>query len=205
MQNIIILLINKYGYLSIFLLIVLENIFPPIPSEIVLCFSGFISSYTSLSIIGIILFSTAGSILGAVILYCIGFLLNKAKIYKIVNSKVGKILFLKDSDVDKAYDWFNQKGYKTVFFCRFIPVVRSLISIPAGINRMNIIKFVLYTSIGSLIWNSLLIILGNICNDNWNIVALIISKSSVIFLIGIILLFIMLIAKAKKEKNNNYK
>ena len=134
MQEIIITLINKFGYLAISFLIALENIFPPIPSEIILTFSGFMTIHTKLNIIWVIISATIGSVVGAFILYKIGNILNKERMEKLIKSKVGKVLRLKKKDIEKADYWFDTKGSITVFFCRFIPIVRSLISIPAGMS-----------------------------------------------------------------------
>lgn len=191
MQALIITMMNKFGYLGILLLIALENIFPPIPSEVILGFGGFMTTYTNLNIIGIIIFSTLGSIIGAVILYYIGSILNKERLSRIVNGKIGKILFLKEKDIEKAYVWFDKKGYATVFFCRFVPIVRSLISIPAGMSEMKIFNFSILTLIGSFIWNSVLVIVGSLLGENWEKLAIIMDEFSTIVLILIIILFIV--------------
>ena len=160
MQEIIINLMNQFGYIGIFLLIAIENIFPPIPSEVILTFGGYMTTYSNLNVPLVILSATLGSLLGAIVLYAIGKILNKERLMKIVSGKVGKILRLKKEDIESADKWFDTKGEKCVFFCRFIPIVRSLISIPAGMSEMNIPKFLIYTTIGSLIWNSVLVVVG---------------------------------------------
>ena len=168
MQEIIINFMNQFGYIGVFLLIAIENIFPPIPSEVILTFGGYMTTYSKLNVPLVILFSTLGSIVGAIALYYIGKILNKERLIKIVSGRLGKILCLKKEDIEKADSWFDNKGYKSVFFCRFVPIVRSLISIPAGMSEMNMPKFLIYTTIGSLIWNSVLVILGSIVGENWN-------------------------------------
>ena len=147
MQQFILHIIEQFGYFGVFFLILIENVFPPIPSEVILLISGFFSSYTSLSVFYMILASTLGSFLGAIILYYIGKIFNKERLKKIVNGRLGKILFLKENDIDKADEWFDNKGNKSVFFCRFVPIVRSLISIPAGMSEMPMGKFIIYTII----------------------------------------------------------
>ena len=132
MQYWMISIMNHYGYLGIALLILIENLFPPIPSEVILTFGGFLTTYTNMNLIGVILFSTLGSVLGAVVLYQIGSLVPVSKLEAIVSGKIGKLLHFKKEDVSHAVEWFDSKGNYTVFFCRFIPIVRSLISIPAG-------------------------------------------------------------------------
>ena len=167
MQAWIIEIMNQFGYLGIFLLIAIENIFPPIPSEVILLFGGFMSTYTNMHIVGIIIASTLGSLVGAYALYFIGKIFNKERLKKIVRGKIGKVLRLKEKDIDMADEWFDKKGNKTVFFCRFIPIVRSLISIPAGMSEMPLGKFTLYTVVGSLIWNTVLSIAGQTVGANW--------------------------------------
>jgi len=206
MQEIIINLMNQFGYIGVFLLIAIENIFPPIPSEVILTFGGYMTTYTKLNVPLVILFSTLGSLVGAIALYYIGKILNKERLIKIVNGKIGKVLCLKKDDIEKADKWFDNKGEKCVFFCRFVPIVRSLISIPAGMSEMNLPKFLIYTTIGSLIWNSVLVILGSVVGENWTSIVNIFDTYSNIALILLIFLFIAFVIwfyqkKIKKNKN----
>ena len=200
-------IINSYGYIGIASLIAIENIFPPIPSEVILTFSGFLTLHSVLNIIGIIIASTIGSIIGAIILYIIGNLLNKESLYKIVEGKIGKTLHFKKEDVDKSERWFLQKGKYTVFFCRFIPIVRSLISIPAGMTKMNFSLFLLLTTIGSLIWNTILIILGAFAGEAWERILDSIDIFSKITLIILLIVFSLVCyifykTRFKKKKGN---
>lgn len=191
MQEIILSIMNVYGYLGVFLLIMIENVFPPIPSEVILLFGGFMTTYSKLSIVGMIVASTLGSLFGAIILYYIGKIFNKDRLKKIISGKLGKILRLKASDIDKADSWFDNKGNKTVFFCRFIPLIRSLISIPAGMSEMPILKFTIYTVVGSLIWNAVLIILGSIVGENWTSILNILDTYSHVVVILLAIIFIV--------------
>lgn len=206
MQKFIITFMNKFGYLGIMLLIAIENIFPPIPSEIILCFGGFMTTTSNLTIVGVVIASTIGSVLGAIILYYIGRILNKDRLIKITSGKIGKILRVKKSDIEMADKWFNKRGPATVFFCRFIPIVRSLISIPAGMSKMKFPLFLTLTTIGTLIWNTVLTIAGNIMGENWETVVSLIDKYSYIALIVFIIIFIGFIIywfKFRKQKNND--
>ena len=206
MQEIIIEIMNNFGYLGVFLLIAIENVFPPIPSEVILLFGGFMTTFSDMNIVGVIIASTLGSILGAIILYYIGKLLNKDRLKKIITSKPGKLLKLKPEDIDKADEWFDTKGNKTVFFCRFVPIIRSLISIPAGMSEMPMKKFLLYTAAGSLIWNAALTIAGSIVGENWTSIVDIMDQYSHIILILLIILFIIaVIIFYKKRKKSNAK
>ena len=206
MEQIIINAMEQFGYIGVFLLIAIENIFPPIPSEVILVFGGFMTTYTSLNIPIMILAATLGSLLGAIVLYYIGKIFNKERLKRIVNGKIGKVLRLKASDIEKADKWFDTKGNKTVFFCRFIPIVRSLISIPAGMSEMPMQKFLLYTITGSLIWNTVLIIVGSIVGDKWETIVGYLDNFSNIILIILVIIFVVamyywfVIRKKKQNK-----
>lgn len=167
MQIWIINMMERFGYLGIALLIALENIFPPIPSEVILTFGGFMTTYTSLHVWGVILSATIGSLVGAVVLYGLGRLLPAERIAKILDGKIGQILHLQKEDVYKSCDWFNKRGKITVLFCRCIPVIRSLISIPAGMANMKFGLFLIYTTIGSFVWNIVLVYLGVVASNSW--------------------------------------
>ena len=167
MKDWILQLMNTYGYFGIAFLIMAENLFPPIPSEVILTFAGFFTTYTTLHLPGTILSATIGSLLGAVILYAFGKLLSPSKMDSLISGKVGKTLRLKKEDIQKAMDWFDSKGNYTVFLCRFIPIVRSLISIPAGMANMHFPRFLWLTAWGSFLWNTLLIFLGAWAGSSW--------------------------------------
>ena len=199
MQEMIIEIMNNFGYLGVFLLIAIENVFPPIPSEVILLFGGFMTTFSDMNIVGVIIASTLGSILGAIVLYYIGKILNKERLKKIITSKPGKILRLKPEDIDKADNWFDTKGNKTVFFCRFVPIIRSLISIPAGMSEMPMKKFLIYTTAGSLIWNAALTIAGSIVGENWTSIVDIMDQYSHIILVLLIIIFIVAVAVFYKK------
>ena len=160
-------IMDAYGYLGIALLILVENLFPPIPSEVILTFGGFMTTYTKMNIIGVVLSSTVGSVFGAILLYQIGHLVPREKLESLLEGRIGKILHFKPEDVGSAMEWFDSKGNYTVLFCRFIPIVRSLISIPAGMAHMNLGTFLSLTTIGSFIWNLVLVTLGAIDVTSW--------------------------------------
>lgn len=196
---------SQYGYLAVFLLVALENVFPPIPSEIILTFAGFLIITTNMTFLGVILAATAGAVIGALILYGLGAILKKETIENILDGKLGKILGFKRTDVDKAITWFNKRGAITVLFTRCIPVVRSLISIPAGTSRMNIVSFTIYTTIGTAIWNVLLVWLGRQAGANWHSAADSIDGFSSILKWILVAIFIAaiiyVIVKKKKKKS----
>lgn len=166
MQNWITDFMEQFGYLGIFLMIALENVFPPIPSEVILPFGGFMTTYSNLTVPGVIAAATGGSVLGAVVLYGIGLLLDVERLEKIVD-RWGHILRVTKKDIHKADSWFDKYGYWTVLFCRMIPLIRSLISIPAGMSNMKFPLFLLFTTIGTLIWNIILVSVGAALGESW--------------------------------------
>lgn len=201
MNNFVINIMNKYGYIGILFLITIENIFPPIPSEVILTLGGFMTSKdgVNMSLVSVIMYSTFGSMIGAIILYYVGYIFNKDRLLKIVRSKVGRVLCLKESDIVKSDSSFNKNGDLTVLYCRFIPIVRSLISIPAGVNKMKLSIFLLYTFVGSLIWNTVLVSLGKLVGENYMVVAGVFSKYSKVILILLICLIVYKIIKKIKK------
>lgn len=191
METFLIQNINKYGYFGILLLIAIENIFPPIPSEIILTFSGFMTTYTNMTELYVILFATLGSIIGAAVLYFIGTFFTEERLYKIIDYKFISLLGFKKSDVTKAINWFNNKGKFAVLIGRCIPIVRSLISIPAGVSKMNFAVFLIYTTIGTLVWNTVLVYLGAFAGSSWRDILKYIDEYSTVVLILIILITII--------------
>ena len=171
MQNFFIEMLNQYGYLAVALLIAIENIFPPIPSEVILAFGGFMTTYTSMNVWLVALCATIGSVLGALVLYAVGLFLSPQRLERWLSGRLGHILHLKISDVQKAEGWFVKKGKITVFICRFVPIVRSLISIPAGMSRMKLGPFLLLTTTGTAIWNVVLVWLGRFAGASWEKIA----------------------------------
>jgi membrane protein DedA with SNARE-associated domain len=167
MQTVLLDIINHYGYLGVFLLIAIENLFPPIPSELILTFGGFMTTSSTLRIWGVILAATLGSLLGAVILYYLGSVLDAGRLEKLVGSRLGRMLRLKREDIEKSEAWFVRYGSRAIFFGRFVPIVRSLISIPAGMSKMNGKRFLLLTTLGTLIWNTVLVYLGRLAGQGW--------------------------------------
>lgn len=199
MENWIIEVMEKFGYGGILFLIALENIFPPIPSEIILTFGGFMTTKTSMSILGVVMFSTIGSVLGAVILYGIGLLIDINRMEKIIE-KWGHIFRLTKKDIHKADDWFDKYGLWTVFFCRFIPLIRSLISIPAGMSHMNFWLFLLLTTLGTFIWNVALVNIGAALGASSDtIVHYLDIYSNVVYLV-LILVFIIFLGLFLKKR-----
>ena len=154
--------ISSTGYFSVFFLMILESMIAPIPSEAVMPFAGFLIVDGQFTWTSVILVSTFGSIIGSLISYYLGAWGGRPII-----EKFGKYLLLDNHHLELTEKYFNKKGELTIFICRFIPVVRHLISLPAGMGRMNIAKFVIYTTIGAALWNTFLTWVGYTLKNNW--------------------------------------
>ncbi|PKW13875.1 DedA family protein [Saccharopolyspora spinosa] len=148
------------------LIIALENLFPPLPSEVILPLAGFTASQGSMSVIGAIFWTTLGSLVGALALYGFGATLGRERTRAIA----AKIPLVKISDIDKTEAWFAKHGVKAVFFGRMIPLFRSFVSLPAGVERMRLTAFVLFTTLGSLIWNTAFVLAGYLLGQHWYLV-----------------------------------
>ena len=194
MRELVLELMGEYGNLAVFLLILVENLFPPIPSEVILTFGGVMTVCTDMTPVGVILFSTAGSLAGAVILYSVGRFLPDEVFRKLLCGQIGHLLHFRLEDVDLAKGWFRERGRSAVFLCRLIPIVRSLISIPAGIARMQFVPFLVFTAAGSLLWNTVLVYAGWIAGDSWEKVSAAFGVYSDLFLMiaGISIAFAVL-------------
>jgi membrane protein DedA with SNARE-associated domain len=160
MQDWILSMMQQYGYPGIALLMALENIFPPIPSELILTFGGLLAAYAGVDLWLVIASATVGSLLGAILLYLIGRLLSPDRLKVLFAGRLGRLLHLQPSHIDQALEWFRRVGLPAVFFCRFLPMVRSLISIPAGSARISWLPFLCLTALGSFLWNTTLVWAG---------------------------------------------
>ncbi|MDX2354144.1 DedA family protein [Stutzerimonas xanthomarina] len=159
-------IVSAFGYIGVFLLMLLENIFPPIPSELIMPLAGFVAARGDLNFIAVILVGTAGSVVGALPWYYAGAKLGQARMKRFAE-RWGHWLTLSPEDVDKASEWFDRHGKGAVFFGRLIPAVRTLISVPAGIAGMSMTKFLIYSTLGSLIWTALLALAGYLLESQY--------------------------------------
>lgn len=202
MENWIIEIMEKFGYFGILLLIAVENLFPPIPSEVILTFGGFMTTRTELTPVGVIAVATLGSVLGAIILYYVGRIVSVERLEKIVD-RWGKILRVKKEDLYRADAWFDKHGNKAVFFCRMIPLIRSLISIPAGMSGMKLAPFLFYTTIGTIIWNTILVLLGTTLGERWeDIVAFMDVYSNIAYAIIAVIALVVLVIYLRRFRKN---
>lgn len=159
--------IETIGYPGLTILVALENVFPPIPSEVILPLAGFMTGQGRFSFALVILATTLGSVLGALVLYGIGAAIGKRRIEALV-TRYGHWALLTPEDLTKAEQWFERYGPIAVFVGRLVPIVRSLVSIPAGYQRMPLLQFIALTFFGSMLWNGALVTLGWILGDNWH-------------------------------------
>ena len=158
--------IEQLGYVGVALLVVAENVFPPIPSEIVLPFAGFVAQRGSESVVIMILAATVGSVGGALIMYWIAAVIGDERLHAFTR-RFGKWVQIREADLNRAEEWFDRHATSAVLLGRCVPLIRSVVSIPAGFRRMKLVPYIAYTFAGSLVWNVLLIGAGALLGDNW--------------------------------------
>lgn len=158
--------VNALGYVGVAILVAVENLFPPIPSEVILPLAGFVAGQGDASLVGMILAATAGSVVGSWILYGIAAAVGPDRFHRFI-VRYGKWVRITERDLDRAEAWFDRRSNAAVLIGRCIPLVRSLVSIPAGFRRMPFVRFTVLTAIGSAIWNAALITAGAVLGDRW--------------------------------------
>ena len=178
------------------LAIALENLFPPLPSEVILPLAGFAASTGQMSLLAALLWTTAGSVVGALALYGVGALLGRDRTVAIA----ARLPLVKVTDIEKTEAWFLRHGTKAVFFGRMIPVFRSLISVPAGVERMPLPVFLTLTTLGSALWNTAFVCAGYLLGDNWTEVTAVVSAYSKVVLIGAAVAVLVFVAVRKRPQ-----
>jgi membrane protein DedA with SNARE-associated domain len=181
--------LSSMGYIGVVWLTFLENVFPPIPSELIMPLAGYLVAQGRMTMVGAVLAGTAGSILGALLLYYVGRWYGEDRLKRFA-SRHGRWLTLSPDDIDRASKWFAERGTWAVFVCRLIPGLRSLISIPAGIHCMSLPKFLAATALGTLLWTGLLVYLGNLLGENFERVGQYIDPVTKVVLGGIVLVYL---------------
>ncbi|OPG12978.1 DedA family protein [Microbispora sp. GKU 823] len=176
--------------------IALENLFPPLPSEVILPLAGFTAARGDMSLVAALLWTTAGSVVGALALYCVGALLGRERTVAIAT----RLPLVKIPDIEKAEAWFARHGVKTVFFGRMIPIFRSLISVPAGVERMPLGTFLLFTTLGSLIWNTVFVLAGYLLGENWHLVEEYMGIVSKVVAAAVVLVVVRFVAVRLRER-----
>jgi membrane protein DedA with SNARE-associated domain len=166
MASWVIAFISSTGYWGIVLLMLVENVFPPIPSELIMPLAGFMVAQDKLTFLGATIAGMAGSVIGALPFYYAGKKLGEARVKRFAD-RYGRWLTISGHDIERANGWFHRHGGAAVFLCRLIPGVRSLISVPAGIAGMNFVSFLFYTSLGTALWAGLLAYVGYLLGSNF--------------------------------------
>lgn len=168
-------LILSFGYLGLALMMLLENVFPPVPSELVLPFAGSLVAQGELELLPTLVATTAGAVLGTLLFYCFGRWWGEARVRALFR-RYGRWALLSEEDFEKAMSLFRRYDRTAVFWARLLPGVRSLISIPAGVARMPLGTFLLFTTLGTLLWNSVLGLTGFFLGQNWPIVLAVLDR-----------------------------
>lgn len=194
--------IGATGYLGIIALMFVENIFPPIPSEFIMPLAGFLVSENKFSFVAVVFAGTLGSVLGAIPLYYLGAKIGEAKL-KSFAERQGRWFAFSGDDIEKANEWFSKYGQVAVLLCRIVPGVRSIISIPAGINRMSVSSFLFFTTIGSLVWSTLLTAAGYALKNNFADIEKYLDPFVYVILAIIFILYLIRVIRYKNEKVSN--
>lgn len=198
MTSFLIELISNYGYLGMFVGMILEAIIIVIPSEFILATGGILAANKIFSFFGAFLIGLLGSVFCAIIIYAMGYFGGRPFI-----EKYGKYFFMKKDDIDKADNWFNKYGLFAAFIGRNFPIIRTFISLPLGITKVNFIKFIIYTTLGSIPWTFIFVYVGYMLGSNWTILSDYTSKLKIPIIILITLLIINYLYKrfTKSKKN----
>jgi membrane protein DedA with SNARE-associated domain len=188
--------ITSLGYPGIIGLMFLENIFPPIPSEIIMSFAGFTTSKGELTLTGVIVAGTVGSVLSTLPFYFLGWTVGSERLKELAD-RYGEWLTLSGRDIERAQSWFERYGGIAVFICRLVPGIRSLISIPAGVARMNLVSFLFYSTLGTGIWMAILASLGRFLGENYTVVETYLGPLSYIVLVCVALVILWWLIRRK--------
>ncbi|MGA0107425.1 MAG: DedA family protein [Ilumatobacteraceae bacterium] len=204
--------INQFGYLGVALLVVIENVFPPIPSEIVLPFAGFVAqqgasavnatagaAQSDTTVVGMMIAATVGSVVGALILYFVSAAIGPERLRGFVE-RFGKWFGVKSSDLVRAEEWFDRRSVVAVLVGRCVPLIRSIVSIPAGFRRMKLMSFVVLTAIGSAVWNIALIGAGAVLGDQWERVGEYVGVFQWLVIAAVLLLLVRFVVSRLKNR-----
>jgi membrane protein DedA with SNARE-associated domain len=195
----VVALMDALGAPGVGLAIALENVFPPLPSEVFLPLAGFAAARGEMSLVAAIVWTTLGSLIGALALYGIGAALGRDRLRALVD----RMPLVNLRDVDKAEAWFTRHGTKAVFLGRMVPLVRSLISVPAGVERMSPLLFAALTAAGSLIWNTAFVLAGYTLGENWHIVEQYAGIASKVVLVAVVLAVVVFVAKRLSRRGRD--
>lgn len=185
--------IESWGYSGIFLLMVAEHLFPPIPSEVIMPLAGYLAASGKLSLLPTVIAGTLGSVVGTSLWFVIGWWIGAARLKRWA-ARHGRLMTLSPGDIDLAQAWFDRRGGAAVFLGRMIPAVRTLISVPAGIARMSLWRFFAFTVLGSLLWTLILTLSGLVLQANFHLVEEVIDPLSKIVVVTVVLVYIYRVA-----------
>lgn len=204
--------INQFGYFGVALLVVIENVFPPIPSEIVLPFAGFVAQQSAnavnatqsdTTVVGMMIAATVGSVVGALILYFVSAAIGPERLRTFVE-RFGKWFGVKSTDLVRAEAWFDRRSNAAVLVGRCVPLIRSIVSIPAGFRRMKLTSFVVLTAIGSAVWNIALIGAGALLGDQWERVGEYVGVFQWLVIAAVLAFLVRFVAsRLKKRRRQN--
>ncbi len=204
--------INQFGYFGVALLVVIENVFPPIPSEIVLPFAGFVAQQSAdavkltqsdTTVVGMMIAATVGSVVGALILYFVSAAIGPERLRTFVE-RFGKWFGVKSTDLVRAEAWFDRRSNAAVLVGRCVPLIRSIVSIPAGFRRMKLTSFVVLTAIGSAVWNIALIGAGAVLGDQWERVGEYVGVFQWLVIVAILMLLVrFVVSRVKNRRRQN--
>ncbi len=192
---------STLGYPGVALLMFLENLFPPIPSELIMPLAGFTAGRGELSFVWVVVAGSLGSLLGQLPLYYLGRLVGEEKLVRWAD-RYGKWLTLSGDDIRKADDWFDKHGTKAVFFARLVPGLRSLISIPAGISEMPMPKFLLYSALGTTLWVVILTALGGLLGQNYDLVDTYLGPVAFVVVGGLAVFAVFWIVRRRRQQKS---
>ena len=196
----IIHLIQSMGYLGIVLLMTLESVFIPIPSEVTMPFGGFLAHQGALSLPLVIIAGAFGNLIGSLVGYAVGYFLEENVLVNFIK-KYGKFILVSEDDYNASKKWFNKYGDGVVFISRLLPAIRTYISLPAGMFAMNIWKFIIYTFVGSLVWSGVLAFIGFYLGSKWTTLSPIFNKFHIVIIVFIVgLLGFYIYHKVHKRK-----
>jgi membrane protein DedA with SNARE-associated domain len=185
-------IVQTLGYVGVAFLVALENVFPPIPSEVILPLAGFVAGEGEASLPGMIIAATVGSVVGAWLLYGVSAWIGPDRLHQFV-VRHGRWFGVKERDLVRAEDWFDRRSGTAVLIGRCVPLIRSVVSIPAGFRRMPILRFTAFTALGSLMWNTALIGAGAILGERWKQVGDVVGLLQGVVIVAIVggVLFLM--------------
>lgn len=188
MSDVIISIIEQWGYAGIFVLMVLEHVFPPIPSEIILPFAGYVAATGTFDLAGVLISATVGSVVGTTLWYVFGRVAGESRLRRFIE-RYGGYVVLDTEDFERARSFFVRFQHISVFLGRFVPALRTVISLPAGVVRMPLVPFLLLTTLGSLLWNGLLLSAGLVLKAHYEAVAVFLNPVTTLVVATAVVLY----------------